>query len=146
MVSRSKWQYGILGVLMLATGAIGCGESGNATEEEATERPERYANVITTNVTPSPFTNYLDLVGEIEARQRVTVSIEEVGIINQILVKKGQRVKAGQVLAACQARQVVGLLCVGTVVQQKLPRAERVRDHDRHSGGRIPACDLHDDG
>lgn len=76
-----------------------CGEDGNARPEGADTNPERIANVVTTEVTPRSFTNYLNLVGEIRAWQRVSVTIEEVGIIERLAVEKGQEVKKGTLLA-----------------------------------------------
>ena len=102
MIDRTVWQDGILGVLILLVGALGCGQEGSAIEEGSDGQNERYANVLTTTITPRSFTNHLNLVGEVEAFRRVTVSIEEVGIVERIAVEKGQRVKPGALLARLQ--------------------------------------------
>ena len=51
--------------------------------------------------------------------------------------------KARHFLAPGQTRQVVGLLFLGSVVEQQLRRAQRVRHHHRHRAGDAPACELH---
>jgi hypothetical protein len=57
----------------------------------------------------------------------------------------GER-EAGDLLAAREARQVVALLLVGSVVEQQLARSERVGNHDRHRHGDAAAGQLGDDG
>jgi hypothetical protein len=53
--------------------------------------------------------------------------------------------EAGNVVAACKARQIVGLLRVGAVVQQQLRRPQRIGHHHRHGGGDAAGGDFTDD-
>ncbi len=46
-----------------------------------------------------PFEHFIEVTGEVEADQNVNVSPESVGVIESILVKEGQRVSKGQLLA-----------------------------------------------
>lgn len=99
MIGRSIRQVGTLAAATALLALAGCGGEGNAEQETQAAKPERIANVITTEIVSRPFTNYLDLVGEIEPWRRVTVSIEEVGVIDRIAVEKGMKIKKGAVLA-----------------------------------------------
>ena len=83
------------GVLVAAS----CSESGSAANESGAEKETRAVNVVTRVVQPREFINHLRLVGEVKPVQRVVVSIEAAGLISEIAVEKGDRVKRNTILA-----------------------------------------------
>jgi hypothetical protein len=58
---------------------------------------------------------------------------------------RARQCEAGDIVAARETRQIVILLRIGAVVQQKLGGAERVRHHHRYGGRRAARGKLHDD-
>ena len=90
-------RQGILGVAAIAAAAAACGQAGGAQVDE-TARAERIRtmNVEVIEVTPQSFTDYVRVVGTVEAERDVTVSAEEAGVVEAVLARKGQRVQAGQ--------------------------------------------------
>ena len=96
MVGRILRHMGTVMAMVSPIAITACGDAGS---EAIDTKPERIANVVTTEVTPRSFTNYLDLVGEIKAWQRVSVTIEEIGIIERLTVEKGEKIKKGALLA-----------------------------------------------
>ncbi len=60
---------------------------------------ENYPLVSTIEATVSPFNHFLELQGDVKTRQNVLVYPEMAGTLDQILVKEGQRVQKGQLLA-----------------------------------------------
>lgn len=104
-----------------------CGTSGSSTDKQAqleqlkseketidekiksleaeilAENPElarkKVYNVAIDTIGLQPFEHYIQVQGRIESEDNVTVSAESPGIIRNILVKEGQRVRKGQTLA-----------------------------------------------
>lgn len=72
-----------------------------ATLEAAEGKPVtvRFKEVSATTVEPKPFEYYVTTQGNIEAEDNILLSSESMGLINQVLVKEGQQVRKGQVLA-----------------------------------------------
>lgn len=66
----------------------------------------RKVAVMVTSMTPSVFTNYIDVQGKIDLDEVVNAIPETPGIIQSILVHQGQYVHKGQVVATLRAEQV----------------------------------------
>ena len=87
-------------VLALATGVLaGCGNAQAGAEDTTGEAAVRIINVEVVEITPAAFVDEIRLTGTVQANQDVQVSAEESGVIREILVEKGARVRAGQALA-----------------------------------------------
>lgn len=56
-------------------------------------------NVSADTITPRPFEHYIQVQGIVDSEDNIAVSAESPGVIRRILVKEGQRVSKGQVLA-----------------------------------------------
>lgn len=105
---RSRWPArvviaaGALGVLALGV-VIGRGGV------EPSVQPEAVAATPSATVAPIPASaaNGLDASGFVVAARRATVSSETTGRLVEVLVKEGDRVRAGQVLARLDPRDVV---------------------------------------
>lgn len=83
----------------------GCGGEGNSAnaQEAGTENGENggYSRVINVEVSPvrtSSFTELIRLTGTVQANQDVRISAEESGVVEEILVEKGKRVRPGQAI------------------------------------------------
>jgi membrane fusion protein (multidrug efflux system) len=89
-------------VLTLLTTALmmSCGDSKGGKEGTASGAPEgRAAQVTVQTVSPSPFTETLELTGYIKATDDVTVSTEEGAVLKEGLAARGTYVKKGDVIA-----------------------------------------------
>lgn len=87
--------------LFLAGLTTGCGSSAasdDATANAAGERYVKVVNVETRAIEPSDFTAYVRLTGAVEALEDVVVSAQESGVIERVIVDKGNRVGAGQAI------------------------------------------------
>jgi membrane fusion protein, multidrug efflux system len=93
-------------VVAVAVGLAGCSssESNQAEAAEAARPTGRVVSVEVMAVEPQGFTDYLQVVGVVEANRDVTVSAEESGPIREILADKGSPVRAGQPLARIDDR------------------------------------------
>ena len=94
-------RWGVLAVVGLTAA---CGQSGGAAVEDG-EQPERIRtmNVEVVEVVPESFTDYVRVVGTVEAERDVVVSAEEGGVVEALLVAKGARVQRGQPLLRLDA-------------------------------------------
>ncbi|MFC1544194.1 efflux RND transporter periplasmic adaptor subunit [Gemmatimonadota bacterium] len=81
-----------LGLLLVLAG---CGRPAETAEDTYV----RMVNVETTEVVLRPFTSNTRITATVEAFNDVTVVAEEGGVVDDILVEKGSRVRRGQVLA-----------------------------------------------
>jgi membrane fusion protein, multidrug efflux system len=94
-------RYSWLGVLLLAVILWGC-SSKDLDPSKASSNPqtqiieEKIVKVV--EVIPRPISYTVSAVGSLKTLEDVTVSPKKAGIINQILVKEGDRVKKGQML------------------------------------------------
>ncbi|MGI9191610.1 MAG: efflux RND transporter periplasmic adaptor subunit [Chitinophagaceae bacterium] len=68
--------------------------------------PARKVPVFTTSMTPSFFATYVDVQGKVDVEEVVNAIPETPGIISAILVKPGQSVRKGQVVATLRSEQV----------------------------------------
>ena len=62
--------------------------------------------VMLTSMTPAVFSNYIDVQGKVDVEEVVNAIPETPGIISAILVKPGQFVRKGQVVATLRAESV----------------------------------------
>lgn len=70
-------------------------------------------DVYTQVIQPQPFAHYIDVQGMVDARENVEITPKSAGIVKRILVREGQAVSAGQVLAELESdivqTQIAGL-------------------------------------
>lgn len=96
LMNRSRRATRILPLALLgALGLWGCGGA----QAEGTGQDTAFARVINVEVEPvepTRFTEIINLTGTVQASHDVTVSAEESGVVREILVEKGSRVRAGQ--------------------------------------------------
>ncbi len=90
-----------LSLLLLFLLLMGCGSKESVSTEKLSKgsaeiSEERPVEII--DVTPSPLSYTLSVVGSLKALETVTVSPKKAGIIRKICVKEGDFVKKGQVL------------------------------------------------
>ncbi len=87
--------------LVLTAVVAGCGSTEGAGSESAESGEAAYVkvvNVVIRTVEPTEFTSYVRMTGVVEAFQDVVVSSQESGVIEQVIVEKGSRVRAGQAI------------------------------------------------
>lgn len=60
---------------------------------------QKTRDVYVTSITPQVFKHYIDVQGSVDARENVDVSAKVGGVVKRILVREGQNVSAGQILA-----------------------------------------------
>ncbi len=103
--NRLSKEAGVIAAFVLALGAAGCSPSSGASEAAETGSDYvKVVNVEVTDVTPTDFTSYIRLTGEVEAMNDVTLSAEESGVIERFFVEKGQFLRAGQAIAKIRDR------------------------------------------
>lgn len=95
-----KLMFGAVAVTVLAAGCSN-GEASEGVEEAA---PARLVSVRVAEVQPESFTDFVQVVGTVEANRDVTISAEEAGTIRQLRVEKGSPVQAGQAIARIDDR------------------------------------------
>jgi membrane fusion protein, multidrug efflux system len=100
--------------LLVLTGAAlisGCGGSGEVRAAGADGTAfVRTVNVEVQTVGGTAFTDFLRIVGTVEAERDVTVAAEEGGVVNRVFVERGSRVTAGQPLARIDDRVLAAQL------------------------------------
>jgi membrane fusion protein, multidrug efflux system len=97
-----KPQLALLAVVVAAcgTGAAGAGPG----ESDAERAVPRVVNVEVLLLQPEPFEDMITITGTVEAERDVTVAAEESGVIREVFVDKGRRVRAGQPIARIDDR------------------------------------------
>lgn len=83
-------------------GLVGCSTAQGDSEEDGVVDSVvmgRVVNVEIETLEPTVFTDFISIVGEVEAFHDVTISAEESGVITAFLVEKGSSVRQGQVIA-----------------------------------------------
>jgi RND family efflux transporter MFP subunit len=97
--------------LALGMLAAACGPSSQASEVDEGEAGfVKVVNVEVETVTPTSFTSYIRLTGEIEALNDVTVSAEETGVVERFYIEKGQYVRAGAPILKIRDRVLASLV------------------------------------
>jgi membrane fusion protein (multidrug efflux system) len=90
-----------LAVLLLSAVLCGCGSKDSHPPQASSNpsaAPSEERKVEVTDVLPKPISYTMSAVGSLKTLEDVTVSPKKAGIISQILVKEGDRVKKGQIL------------------------------------------------
>lgn len=108
-------------VLAVAVGACGGDATANGSDEEA-DTFARVVNVETTAVQSERFVELIRLTGTVEANRDVQVSAEETGVVREILVEKGNAVRAGQPILRIDDR------VLRAQVEQARARADLARE------------------
>ncbi len=98
-------RVGVIAGLAVALGTAACDpSSGTGEAAEASGDFVKVVNVEVAELTPSAFTSYIRLTGEVEAMNDITISAEESGVLERFYVEKGQFVRAGQPIAKIRDR------------------------------------------
>lgn len=103
MTTRQFGARVALGSLILAAAAACATSEGAGVPGQDDSTGVRIVNVEVTTLEPTSFTEYLRVTGEAAALHDVTLSAEEMGQVARFLVDKGDRVRAGQVIAELDA-------------------------------------------
>ena len=135
---RIVWNRGFPGNLLPNLGlavallTAACTSAEDSAENPGTSEPSntvpssRIVNVEVDRVTTSEFTDYIRIIGEVEALHEVTVAGEESGVIKQFFVDKGTPVRKGQPIAKLKddilAAQVEEARAVANVAQEQFKR------------------------
>jgi membrane fusion protein, multidrug efflux system len=125
----------VAAVAILVTAAAGCA-GGDATEvAEAATPTMRLVSVEVVEVRPEAFTDFVQVVGRVQADRDVTVSAEESGTIRELLVEKGAFVQAGQPIARIDDRvlrpQAEQAAAEAALAQETWERQRRLWEEDR---------------
>jgi membrane fusion protein (multidrug efflux system) len=75
--------------------------------ESGAKKNQRSTLVKLAEVKPMPFVHYLDIYGKVDAEENVMVGPQMPGTVSKILVKTGQKVSRGQILAALDDGPIV---------------------------------------
>jgi membrane fusion protein, multidrug efflux system len=121
-------------VVALAT-ACHRGEETSSSQTEA-EAATAAIHVRTGPVTEQPMPEYLTLTGSLHANQQSDIAADASGKVLQVLVERGQTVKAGQVLATLDARSAnlsaTAAQAQSKLAQSQLEQAQRECERVRH--------------
>lgn len=128
-------QSQILPLFLLTTlGIWGCGgaEAEGAQEENGFIR---VINVVVEEVETSTFSETIRLTGTVNANQDVTISAEESGVVREILVEKGSRVREGQAIFRLDSEllqaQVDQAKAMSEMAREAWERRKRLYEEDR---------------
>lgn len=129
-------RQGMMGVAAIATVAAACGQAGGAqVEETAGGQRIRTMNVEVMEVAPQSFTDYVRVVGTVEAERDVTVAAEEAGVVEAVLARKGDRVRAGQAILRLDAdileAQLQQAAAQAALAEETWTRQKRLWEEDR---------------
>ncbi len=124
-----------LSPLALLAGLWGCGSGAQAEGAENDDAFLRVINVEVQAVQPAPFTEVIRLTGTVQASQDVVVSAEESGVVREILVEKGRRVRAGQPLFRLDSdllqAQVDQARALSNMARETWERRKRLYEEDK---------------
>ena len=105
MKSIWKGTLGVLAVGGLLVGTAGCGAQGEdaspaaaGADSTAVVAPESM-EVTALRIEPQEFVHHFSVQGNVETDRNATVMPEFSGLVEKVLVREGERVKAGQILA-----------------------------------------------
>ena len=133
---RHRTSMMVLGGALLAVGAAACtGSEASELPAESTGQRGRLVSVQIYELQPRQFTDYIQVVGTIEANRDVVVSAEESGRITQVLVDKGAFVNAGQPILriddAVLRPQAEQAAAEAALAQETWERQKRLWEEDR---------------
>jgi len=134
LMNKSRRATRILPLALLGALVLwGCG----GVQAEGTGQDTAFARVINVEVKPvepTRFTEIINLTGTVQASHDVTVSAEESGVVREILVEKGSRVRAGQPIFRLDddllRAQVDQARAVAAMAQETWERRKRLYEED----------------
>jgi membrane fusion protein, multidrug efflux system len=85
--------------LLVVLTACGSGAGGEMPSGGSADVPSRIVNVEVLDIAEEQFEDVIGITGVVEAERDVTVAAEESGVIRELYVTRGQRVRAGQPIA-----------------------------------------------
>lgn len=135
MTSKITPGSGIL--LLVLLGALSSWGCGGAQAEDTTRDATfvRVVNVQVETVEPDRFTEVIRLTGTVQASHDVTISAEESGVVREILVEKGNRVRAGQPIFRLDAdllqAQVDQARALSEMARETWERRKRLYEEDQ---------------
>ena len=122
--------------LSVALMTAACSSAEDSTDNPGTSEPantvpsSRIVNVEVDPVATSEFTDYIRIIGEVEALHDVTVAGEESGVIEQFFMDKGATVRKDQPIAKLKddilAAQVKEAWAVANVAQEQFKRHQEL--------------------
>ncbi len=138
LTNSTPWTLfvGVSAVLWTTT----CSSSENSAEnpgtsEEGEMAVSRIVNVEVTPAATSDFTDYIRIVGEVEAWQDVTVGAEENGVIERFFLGKGTSVRQGQPIAKLKddilTAQVEEARAVADLAREQYERQQELWQKDK---------------
>jgi membrane fusion protein, multidrug efflux system len=125
-----------LTILSLSSlGLWGCGAGAQAEGSTDEGAYPRVINVEVTSVETMPFTENIRLTGTVQARKDVTISAEESGVVREILVEKGSRVRMGEPIvrldAALLQAQLEQARALSELARETWERRKRLYEEDQ---------------
>lgn len=122
-------------LLLLSLVLWGCGASAQVEGSTDEVAYSRVINVEVTSVASMPFTETIQLTGTVQAQQDVTISAEESGVVREILLAKGSRVRKGQPIARLDAAlleaQVDQARALSELARETWERRKRLYEEDQ---------------
>jgi RND family efflux transporter MFP subunit len=121
--------------LLLPLGLWGCGGGAQAEGADENAGYTRVINVEVSRVELETFTEVIRLTGTVQADRDVVISAEESGVIREIMVDKGNRVRAGQAMFRMDDKllkaQVDQGRALSNLAQETWDRRKRLYEEDR---------------
>ena len=68
-------------------------------EGHGSAKDQKYKQVVTLTVLPQDYKHYLEIQGKVDAEDNITLSTQTGGLVKSVLVREGQQVKKGEILA-----------------------------------------------
>ena len=122
-------------LLLLPLGLWGCGGGAQAEGADEGTGYTRVINVQVSTVELESFTEVIRLTGTVQADRDVVISAEESGVIREIMVDKGNRVRAGQPLFRMDDKllkaQVEQARALSNLAQETWERRKRLFEEDQ---------------
>lgn len=134
MLSINRGFVGVTLSAALLIAAVGCAGSAVSETPEDTRSP-RVVSVEVVELRPEDFTDFVQVVGTVEANRDVMISAEESGTIRELLVQKGAFVQANQPIARIDDRvlrpQVEQAAAEAELARETWERQRRLWEEDR---------------
>jgi len=122
-------------LLLLPLGLWGCGGGAQAEGADEGAGYTRVINVQVSTVELEVFTEVIRLTGTVQADRNVVISAEESGVIREIIVDKGNRVRAGQAMFRMDDKllkaQVEQAGALSNLAQETWERRKRLFEEDQ---------------
>lgn len=133
---------GLVVIIFLLAAMIGTKkETLEAAKKAALAQDKKPINAILLNITPTTISDRLNLPGLIEAWTDLTLSAKVGGTIDNVLVRKGDQVSEGQVLAHIDERDYI-LRRNGAQASYNLALANYKRSRTLYDKGMTPTAEL----